>query len=94
MVHLYCRAHHGAARDLCRDCAGLLAYAEQRIEKCPFGIDKPVCRQCKVHCYAPDMREQVKAAMRYAGPRMMGRHPVLAIRYLLRTKRYSGKRSK
>jgi hypothetical protein len=94
MMHIYCRAHHGTAGNLCRDCAGLLAYAEERIEKCPFGIDKPVCNTCTVHCYEPDMREQVREVMRYAGPRMMGRHPILAIRHLLRTKRYSGMRSK
>ena len=30
-------------------------------------------------CYKPAQREQVKVIMRYAGPRMLLRHPVLAI---------------
>ena len=86
MIRIYCRAHHGAAKDLCTDCSGLFAYAEQRIEQCPFGIDKPVCNHCTVHCYQPEMRERIKVVMRYAGPRMLWRHPVLAIRHLSRSK--------
>jgi len=94
MIRIYCRAHHNAAEELCASCAGLAAYAEERIKKCPFGINKPVCNQCTVHCYNPKMREQVRAVMRYAGPRMMLHHPVLAIRHFIRERRYSTGRSK
>lgn len=93
MIHIYCRALHGAAKGLCPDCAGLFAYAQERIEKCPFGDEKPVCNQCTVHCYESERRERVKEVMRYAGPRMLWRHPILAIRHLCRS-RYSGGRSK
>ncbi len=95
MIRIYCRANHGAAKDLCEDCAGLLAYAEQRIAKCPFGVNKPTCEKCTVHCYREEAREQIKVVMRFAGPRMLGRHPILAIRHLIRSTRYSpGIRSK
>jgi hypothetical protein len=40
------------------------------------------------------MREQVKVVMRYAGPRMLLHHPLLALRHLIRARLYSGKRSK
>jgi hypothetical protein len=33
------------------------------------------------------MRDQVKAVMRYAGPRMLWRHPVLAIAHLIDQRR-------
>ena len=39
--------------------------------------------RCPVHCYRPGMREAVREVMRYAGPRMVVRHPVLALRHLL-----------
>ncbi len=95
MIRIYCRARHGAARGLCGDCSGLLAYARERIAKCPFGTGKPVCNQCTVHCYRPEMREAVRQVMRFAGPRMVWRHPVLAVRHLVRSKVYSsGGRSK
>ncbi len=94
MIGIYCRSHHGASKALCADCEGLLSYAEERISKCPFGVDKPVCNHCTVHCYKPAMREAIQRVMRYAGPRMLGRHPLLAIRHLIRSRRYSRGRSK
>lgn len=93
MIRMYCRAHHGAAKDPCGACVGLLSYARERIEKCPFGGEKPVCNQCTVHCYDTAMRERIQTVMRFSGPRMIWRHPVLAIRHLLRS-RYPGGRSK
>lgn len=94
MIRIYCVAHHGAAGELCADCSELQAYAESRIEKCPFGIDKPVCNHCTVHCYKPAKREEIKEIMRFAGPRMPVRHPILALRHMVRSHRYSGGRSK
>ena len=40
-----------------------------------------------MHCYKPDMRQKVRQVMRYAGPRMMLRHPILAVRHMLDGKR-------
>jgi len=82
MVRLYCRAHHGS-RDLCDDCQALAGYADQRLDGCPYREDKPPCLQCPIHCYTPARREQIRQVMRWAGPRMLWRHPVLAIRHLL-----------
>jgi hypothetical protein len=61
----------------------MLDYAAVRLERCPFQEDKPTCAKCPVHCYQPKLREQLKAIMRYAGPRMIWRHPILAIRHSL-----------
>jgi hypothetical protein len=84
MIAIYCRDHHDGGRSgLCPECAALHAYAEQRLDKCPFGETKPTCVKCPIHCYKPACREQVREVMRYAGPRMLVRHPVLAIRHLL-----------
>lgn len=79
MIQLYCRANHAAADDLCPECQALFDYASQRIEKCPFQADKPTCASCPIHCYNPAMREQVRQVMRFSGPRMIFRHPVLAL---------------
>lgn len=45
--------------------------------------EKPICARCPIHCYKPVMRERIREMMRYAGPRMLRRHPILAIRHLL-----------
>ncbi len=90
MVGMYCRDHHGAAGAarasgdaLCADCTELLEYARRRLDACRFGADKPTCAKCPVHCYAPAMRERVREVMRYSGPRMLGRHPVLGVAHLI-----------
>lgn len=84
MVGIYCSAHHqGTEYSLCEDCGEFLDYAYLRLEKCPYGEDKPTCANCPIHCYKPARREQVKRIMRYAGPRMLLHHPVLAITHKL-----------
>ena len=82
MIAIYCRDHH-QRRGLCIDCAGLAEYAGARLDRCPYGETKPTCVNCPVHCYAQRMRDAVREVMRYAGPRMMGRHPILAIAHAL-----------
>jgi hypothetical protein len=77
-------------RDLCPACAGLLSYSLDRIEACRFGAQKPTCARCTVHCFRPAMREQIRAAMRYSGPRMTYRHPYLAVRHLMDRRREPG----
>ena len=87
MISLYCRDTHDGDVHLCSECAELLAYAQQRLEQCPFADVKPTCANCRVHCYRADMRERVRTVMRYAGPRMLFHHPLLAIRHLLDSRR-------
>ena len=58
-------------------------YAGQRLEKCPFADDKPTCAHCTVHCYKPSRREEIQAVMRYAGPRLLLRRPLLVIHHML-----------
>ncbi len=84
MVEIYCRAHHGRDRDqLCEACQTLFEYAQARLGKCPFGPEKPVCANCPIHCYRPEMRDQIREVMRYSGPRMALRHPGLALSHLI-----------
>jgi hypothetical protein len=83
MVRIYCADHHGSAGAFCDDCAALFGYASRRLLRCVFGDDKPTCANCTVHCYSAPMRARVRDVMRYAGPRMLARHPVLAIAHML-----------
>ena len=83
MVEIYCRAHHGTTDELCADSSELLDYALGRLERCPFGANKSTCADCPIHCYKPAMREKVQRVMRYAGPRMLSRHPILAVFHLI-----------
>ncbi len=84
MLGIYCRAQHGrAAIALCDECEPLFAYATKRLAACPYGPAKPTCSNCQIHCYGPREREQVREVMRFAGPRMMLRHPYLALMHVI-----------
>jgi hypothetical protein len=87
MVRMHCRDRHALADGLCGECTELLDYALRRVDRCVFGDAKPTCAHCTVHCYSAAMRERVRAVMRYAGPRMLLRHPVLGIRHLIAGRR-------
>lgn len=88
MVRMYCAGHgHADANPLCPACAGLLRYATRRLERCVFGDAKPTCADCVVHCYRADMREKIRTVMRWAGPRMLLRHPILAISHMIAERR-------
>lgn len=84
MIVIYCKSKHKPDADLCEDCLVLNNYAMMRLERCPFGEGKPTCGTCPIHCYKKDMREKIREVMRFSGPRMIYRHPVDALRHLLR----------
>lgn len=84
MVGIYCTAHHDpCGGNLCASCREFLDYAEVRLRKCPYGDHKPTCANCPVHCYKPARKEEAREIMRFAGPRMLLRHPLLAIAHQL-----------
>lgn len=83
MLVLYCRDHHDTLSGLCAECEALRDYARQRLQKCPFQEGKTTCTKCPIHCYKPEMRAQIRAVMRHAGPRMLYRHPLLALRHMV-----------
>jgi hypothetical protein len=86
MVELFCAHHHGTG-ELCASCRELAAYADRRLDLCPYGADKPACTDCPIHCYRPEPRERMREVMRFAGPRMMRTHPYLAVMHLIDARR-------
>ncbi|WP_028111343.1 nitrous oxide-stimulated promoter family protein [Ferrimonas kyonanensis] len=85
MAQIYCRANcHGQRnpQGLCDQCQALLDYAETKLDRCPYGDSKPTCGKCPIHCYKPEPRQQARIMMRYAGPRMLLRHPLEALQHL------------
>ena len=87
MIRLHCRKHHvkeeRQAGGLCPVCQELSDYARMRSQKCPFMKEKTFCANCKVHCYKPEKREQIREVMRFSGPRMLIYHPGLAVWHLI-----------
>ncbi len=87
MIKIYCKGRHRQRTQLCRECEELLAYAKKRLNNCVFGIKKPTCEKCSIHCYKPAMRNKIRAVMRYAGPRMIFVHPIDALKHLIKSRR-------
>ena len=82
MIEMYCRGNHHS-KELCAKCLEIGEYATKRLNSCPFQEGKTTCAKCRVHCYKPEMRERIRAVMRYSGPRMIYTHPVLAIYHII-----------
>jgi len=81
MVEMFCAHHHGG-ESVCADCSQLADYADRKLDLCPYGPDKPSCINCPIHCYRTEPREQMREVMRYAGPRMLKTHPILAVMHV------------
>ena len=89
MIRMYCHGNHGTkGKEICQSCQDLTAYADFRLEKCPFKVNKQFCSYCKIHCYKPDYRTQIKAVMKYSGPRMLFSHPIFAIGHVVQMLKY------
>ncbi|MBQ9988063.1 MAG: nitrous oxide-stimulated promoter family protein [Erysipelotrichales bacterium] len=82
MISMYCKGEH-QGKELCPRCEALLQYAYKRLDLCPFMATKTFCSKCKVHCYRDEYREQIKAVMRYSGPRLIFTHPILLLKHTL-----------
>jgi hypothetical protein len=82
MIAIYCRLNHKSV-SLCHDCGELMDYADTRLAKCPYESDKPACNQCPIHCYRQIERDKIKVVMRFSGPKMIFRHPYLAVMHMI-----------
>ena len=84
MVEIYCRGkRHTPSAGICASCGDLIHYAQGRIDHCPY-LDsaKPACGLCRSNCFVPEIFRRFSEVMRYAGPRMLVRHPVLTVKHI------------
>lgn len=86
MIHLYC-SHKAMTGEEQARLQELARYACQRLDHCRYGDEKPACKDCPVHCYAPAKRELMRQVMRWAGPRMLFYAPRATMRHLFQSLR-------
>jgi len=82
MVKIYCDGHHKPDGELCTECQDLLEYAVDCVVHCPYGEEKPACGLCRINCFLKDRYTKISSVMRYAGPRMLFKHPILAFSHI------------
>lgn len=84
MIRIYCEKKHGNKGKLCSECEELLDYAKKRLTLCKFGEKKRSCSKCPIHCYKKDMKEKIKAVMKFSGPRLIIYKPFEFIRHIFK----------
>jgi hypothetical protein len=102
MIKKYCSGKHKLRRkegeikrgEVCEECKALTTYALFRLEKCPFKVNKQFCSFCKIHCYKPEYREEIKKVMKYSGPRMIFTHPIFAISHVVQMIKFKKQQTK
>lgn len=87
MVRIFCSQNHQSNGSLCESCDRLLDYAFLKLKNCPYGVEKPACNLCPIHCYRKKEREEIRNVMRFSGPKMLRYHPFLAVMHLIDRRR-------
>lgn len=82
MIKMYAQSKTGE-KELKGHYKDLADYCELRLENCHWGEKKPVCKVCPIHCYGKEKRAEIRKVMRWAGPRMLLRHPILTLKHYL-----------
>jgi hypothetical protein len=65
--------------ELCEECETTMKYSAKRLKYCPL-TPKPACKNCEIHCYAPEQRHKIRKIMRYSGIQLIKKGRV---RYIL-----------
>ena len=92
MIVIYCHGqkHNPPTRKmrdyvLCDDCQDLADQAMARTANCPHMATKTFCSACDTPCYPPQLRNRIRAVMRYSGMRMLIHSPLKALRHVFVT---------
>ena len=83
---LYCHKHHDTKDDkLCPKCTALLATVMTKMNRCPYGITKPICDRCDraAECLGAKQSQEFMAIMNGTQKRMFLSHPMMAIKHKL-----------
>ena len=79
---VYCHSHHNTTGDkLCPKCTALLATVMTKMNRCPYGITKPICDRCEMPCFGDAANKQFREIMSSSQSRMLLRHPVMAVKH-------------
>lgn len=85
MFGTYCQSKHNTAsgKKLCPKCTALLATTMLKINRCPYGITKPICEKCDIPCFGPAQTKQFREIMSSAQTKMYFKHPIMALKHKL-----------
>ena len=81
---VYCHKEHGTAGEkLCPKCTALLATVLMKMNRCPYGITKPICDRCESPCFSKSQNIEFRKIMTANQKSMLLRHPIMTIKHKL-----------
>ena len=81
---LYCNSNHGTTDNkLCPKCTALLTTVMLKIQRCPYGISKPICDACETPCFGEVPTKEFRNIMKSSQKKMLLSHPLMAVRHKL-----------
>ena len=81
---VYCHANHGTSGNkLCSKCNALLLTIMTKIDRCPYGITKPICDRCERPCFGATQTKEFLTIMEKSQTKMLFKHPMMAIKHKL-----------
>ena len=81
---IYCGKHHEKnGSKLCPRCTALLATVFTKIDRCPYGITKPICDRCDRPCFGTKATQEFLTIMQGTQRGMLLRHPIMTIKHKL-----------
>lgn len=82
---VYCHSHHNTSgKMLCPKCNALLMTAMTKIQRCPYGITKPLCHICETPCFGQKQTIAFRKIMKNSRKGMFLRHPIMFIKQKLK----------
>lgn len=80
----YCNANHETSGGkLCPKCTALLTNVLLKIQRCPYGIGKPICDSCETPCFGEKTTTEFLAVMKAGQKKMYFSHPIMAVKHKL-----------
>ena len=79
---VYCHKHHHTNGDkMCPKCTALLATIMTKMNRCPYGITKPICDRCEIQCFGAAQNKEFMKIMGSTTASMWMRHPIMAMKH-------------
>ena len=81
---VYCNAHHGTKDGkLCPKCTALLAIIMPKMNRCKYGLTKPICDRCDDMCFGEAHNKTFMEIMTSARKGMLVKHPIMTVKHKL-----------
>ena len=78
----YCNSNHGTKDGkLCPKCNALLSIIFPKMNRCRYGVTKPVCDKCDIMCFGEEHNAAFMEIMEGSRKGMLVRHPVMTVRH-------------